>query len=56
MRLETKPIQNEIKQTKKLIIIKLCLHNSNYHSHCLIAKKRKETEEKLALVMYELQG
>ena len=28
MRIETKPIQNEIKQTKKLIIIKLCLHNS----------------------------
>ena len=32
-------------QTKKLIIIKLCLHNSNYDSHCLIAKKRKETEK-----------
>ena len=37
MRLETKQIQNEIKQTKKRIIIKLYLHNSNYDY--LIAKK-----------------
>ena len=29
MRLETKPILNKIKQTKKLIIIKLCLYNPN---------------------------
>ena len=29
MRLKTKPILNKIKQTKKLIIIKLCVQNPN---------------------------